>query len=109
MRWRGHARDFSAPLKGRVGREWDPLWERFRGLYRSLGRWSGNEVVEASKRGFGTEFPSIFPASLERPVPFACAVALAIILPLSKPPSERVNTITIQDTLRRASTLSDLA
>ena len=53
MRWRGHARDFSAPLKGACGREWDPLWERFRDLYRSLGR----------------------------PVPFACAVALAIIFP----------------------------
>jgi hypothetical protein len=35
-------------IKGACGREWDPLWERFRGSYRSLGRWSGNEVEEAS-------------------------------------------------------------
>ena len=37
------------------------------------GKMVGNEVEEASKRGFGTEFPSIFPDSLERPVPFACS------------------------------------
>jgi hypothetical protein len=46
-------------------------------------------LLEASERSF----PSIRPDSLEKPVPFSCAVALAIIFPLNTPPIERVNTI----------------
>ncbi|MFZ0710790.1 MAG: hypothetical protein WAM53_12180, partial [Terrimicrobiaceae bacterium] len=52
---------FQPRLKGRAAANGDPLWERLRGLNRSLGRWSGNEVEEASFRGFGTEFPVDLP------------------------------------------------
>jgi hypothetical protein len=98
MRWRGHARDFSAPLKGACGREWGSAWERLRGLNRSLGRWSGMSG-EASFRGFGNGFPVDLQPRLKGQFLSPALSRWRLSSHFSKPPIERVNTITNEDTL----------
>ena len=63
MRWRSHARDFSAPVKGvqpRRGFAFSGSLSRLRFL---VGKMVGNGVRRPTEGGPGTQLPSILPTN----------------------------------------------